>query len=303
MTETLQTLDHRIESATELHSVTRTMRGLAAVNLRHYEIAAAALDEYEAIVEDGLHIALREGAIERLPLDQPPPDAPTALIAIGSNQGLCGPVNRDIAERVSTELDQRESPTMMIAIGARMAIELELEGVTVADRWDLPATVDGITHLAEQILIRADEWKSSEGIARILLVFPHFLGRHRGYEPVVLQLAPTDRDLLEWLAIRRWPSRVLPTFTIPWERLVSDLVREALLVRLHRGLAQTMASVSYSRLTSMDAAQRNIEERIRQLREQHRRLRHAAITEELLDVVSGFEVLQQGHRPSSTTRD
>ena len=44
MTETLQDLGRRIESANELHSVTRTMRGLAAVNLRHYEVAAEATD-------------------------------------------------------------------------------------------------------------------------------------------------------------------------------------------------------------------------------------------------------------------
>lgn len=292
MTETLQILERRIESAEELHSVTRTMRGLAAVNLRHYEIAAAALDEYEAIIEDGLHIALRNGAIDRLPLDQLPADAPTAIIAIGSNQGLCGPVNRHVGARVAQEIDERNSPTMVVAIGARMALELELEGVAVRDRWDLPATVEAITPRAEQIVVRADDWRTTDGIARVLLVFPHFLGRASGYEPAALQLAPTDRDRLESLAIRRWPSRVLPTFTLPWEQLVSDLIRQALLVRLHRGLAQTMASVSFSRLIAMDAAQHNIEERVVELRERRNQLRQSEITEELLDVVSGFEVLR-----------
>ena len=42
MSESLQELERRIESASELHSITRTMRGLAAVNLRHHERAAAA---------------------------------------------------------------------------------------------------------------------------------------------------------------------------------------------------------------------------------------------------------------------
>jgi F-type H+-transporting ATPase subunit gamma len=292
VTETLQILERRIESAEELHSVTRTMRGLAAVNLRHYEIAAAALDEYEAIIEDGLHIALRNGAIDRVPLDRTPPDAPTAIIAIGSNQGLCGSVNRHVTARVRQEIDERSPPTLVVAIGARMALELALEGVAVRERWDLPATVEAITPRAEQILVRSDDWRTTDGIARVLLVFPQFLGRTGGYEPVALQLAPTDRDLLESLAVRRWPSRVLPTFTLPWEQLVSDLIRQALLLRLHRGLAQTMASVSFSRLIAMDAAQHNIDERVIELRERRSHLRQTEITEELLDVVSGFEVLR-----------
>jgi F-type H+-transporting ATPase subunit gamma len=107
-----------------------------------------------------------------------------------------------------------------------------------------------------------------------------------------LQLTPTDRDWLEWLAIRRWPSRVLPTYSMPWDDLIGDLMRQALFVRLHRSFAQTMASVSASRLAAMDTARRNIEERRVLLQRQHQHLRHTQITEELLDVVSGFESIE-----------
>ena len=54
-----------------------------------------------------------------------------------------------------------------------------------------------------------------------------------------------------------------------------------------------MASVSASRLTAMDAAQRTIEERLTNLHRQHHQLRHSEITKELLDVTSGFELLSQ----------
>lgn len=292
MTETLQALNSRITSTEELHSVTHTMASLAAVNLRHYEVAAAALADYEAVIEDGLHIALRDGAIDRLPLDEPGDDARTAVIVFGSNQGLCGPVNRHIASYAITEISNLATVTHIGAVGARMATELELAGVSPGERWDLPGTVEAITARAEQVLVGANHWRAGEGVERILLVFPHFGGRSRGYEPAVVQLAPTDRDMLEWLAVRRWPSKVLPTFTVPWDQLVADLIRQALLVRLHRSMVQTMASVSASRLAAMDGAQHNIEERLIELRKQHHLLRQSEITEELLDVISGFEVLQ-----------
>jgi F-type H+-transporting ATPase subunit gamma len=61
---------------------------------------------------------------------------------------------------------------------------------------------------------------------------------------------------------------------------------------VHRSFAQTMASVAASRLAAMESAQRDIEERLDDLQAKRHRLRQSAITEELLDVVSGFEVLE-----------
>lgn len=291
MTDTLQDLVRRIDSATELHSITRTMRGLAAVNLRHHEMAAEATDVYEAIVEDGLHVALREGRISRLPVG-PAGDVPTAMFVFGSNQGLCGPVNRHVCAHALAERDGIVELARVGVIGARMGAELQLAGLPPDASWDLPATIDGIVPRAQQLLDRADAWGSDAGIARFLLVFPHHLGRNRGYQPVTLQLLPTDRDWLEWLSIRLWPSRVIPTFDVAWDELVGDLIRQALFVRLHRSFAQTMASVSSSRLSAMDAAQRTIEDRLDDLHRIHNQLRHSEITKQLLDVSAGFELLR-----------
>ena len=53
-----------------------------------------------------------------------------------------------------------------------------------------------------------------------------------------------------------------------------------------------MASEQAARLASMQAAERNIEERLEEMQAQYRRRRQQAITEELLDVVAGFETLR-----------
>jgi F-type H+-transporting ATPase subunit gamma len=53
-----------------------------------------------------------------------------------------------------------------------------------------------------------------------------------------------------------------------------------------------MASISISRLAAMDGAQRNIEQRLSELRSDHHRLRHTEITKELLDVIAGYETIR-----------
>lgn len=292
MSDSLQDLQRRIESATELHSITRTMRSLAAVNLRHHDMAARSIAAYEAVIADGLQAALRDGALERLPDDEPGVDAPTAVIVFGSNQGLCGPINRHVVVRAVDELERWPTVALVVAVGERLAAELELVGCRVAATWDLPGTAEGIAPRAEHLLTRADEWRIQRGVRRIQLVHPISADTSRTYEPTAQRLTPTDRRWLARLATRTWRSRSLPTWTLGWDRLVAELIREATLVHLHHAFAQTMVAVAASRLAAMETAQHDIEDRLDQLRSHHQELRQAQITEELFDIVSGFEVLR-----------
>jgi F-type H+-transporting ATPase subunit gamma len=60
---------------------------------------------------------------------------------------------------------------------------------------------------------------------------------------------------------------------------------------LCRAFAESLASENASRLSSMQAAEKNIEERLDQLNAQYHHLRQSSSTEELMDVVAGYEVL------------
>lgn len=291
MTDSLQDLERRIEAAAELHAITRTMRGMAAVNLRHHERAAEAIAAYDGTITRGLEAVLRDDGLARLPADDPPAEAPAAMFVFGSNQGLCGPVNRHVALHALAEAERWPALVRVGAVGARIASELELAGLAARHRWDLPGTVEGITPVTEHVLVQADRWRDEHGVERVLLVFPGYHGRTRTYEPTTWQLAPTDRDWLARLAGLPWRSRSLPAWSVSWDRLVAILLREAMLARLHRCIAQTMASIAASRLAAMDVAQRDIEDRLDRLRSHRQQVRQAMITEELLDVVSGFEVL------------
>ena len=297
MSATLEQIDRRVGAAEELLSVTHTMKGLAAVNARHFEQAAAALDDYEAIVDRGLQ-ALAMQPEFRVVTDTPPrrPSSepkPLDLIVFGSNQGLCGPINRHMVHHV---IDVLGEPEMVMghvfAVGARLGAELELAGIDPDVHVALPNTVEGITPRADELLLRIDRRRRERPDASVTLVFPRFEGRRRSYEPATRPLLPFDTGRLDELRRRPWPTNQRPmSFGPPREMLVA-LTRQALFVAVHRSFAQTMASVAASRLAAMESAQRDIEERLDDLHTQRHRLRQSAITEELLDVVSGFEVLE-----------
>ena len=74
--------------------------------------------------------------------------------------------------------------------------------------------------------------------------------------------------------------------------LFSRLVRQLIFVTLFRACAESLAGENASRIAAMQAAERNINERLLLLKSQYAQQRQTAITEELLDVVTGFEALK-----------
>ncbi|MFU8789477.1 MAG: F0F1 ATP synthase subunit gamma [Methylobacter sp.] len=75
------------------------------------------------------------------------------------------------------------------------------------------------------------------------------------------------------------------------ETLLSSLIQQHLFIQLFSACAESLAGEHASRLASMQVAEKNIKERLEALTAAHRLQRQNQITEELLDVVAGFEAL------------
>ncbi len=73
--------------------------------------------------------------------------------------------------------------------------------------------------------------------------------------------------------------------------LFSSLIRQFLFVSIYRAIAASLASENASRLEAMQGAEKNIDDRMKELQAKYHRQRQSSITEELMDVVSGFEAM------------
>lgn len=296
MTETLQQIGRRLASTEELNSVTSTMKGLAAVNVRHFHRAARVMDRYERTIERGIQIVLRDTPGNELRAVRPDPSGPVAMVVFGSNQGLCGPVNRHVVGHTREHLDAwlGECPDRLehlVAVGDRLAAELDVAELVPTERHSLPSTLPGIGRRADELLVRLDEVLDDTPGIVIKLAYAHVGDGETSYQPVIDQLVPLDVDWLDSLRARPWPTNQLPTYTMRRRAIFSSLTRHLLYVRLHRSFAQTMAAVAASRVSAMESAQESVDERLQELRRRHHLVRQSQITGELLDVVSGFEVI------------
>jgi F-type H+-transporting ATPase subunit gamma len=147
----------------------------------------------------------------------------------------------------------------------------------------------------QHIVIKIEEWRRAGRIGSVV-IFRNRLMARSAFEPVSSQLLPLDRDWLEELRARKWETNELPVFAMDRDLLFSSLVSQYLFVTLYQAFAESMAAENASRLSSMHAAEKNIEERLDELGSLYRRQRQSSITSELLDIVSGFEALRGGKK-------
>ena len=289
--ETLATLRRRVESAEALGSVVRTMKGLAAVNVRVYDRAAEALSAYFDTVEAGLQVLLQRAPVAWSAAADAPAAGRHVAVVFGTDQGMAGQFNTQIVEHALAAIGPRRDAVVVTAVGARLTGLLGAEGCSVDRQFGLPSSPEGIVRRAEELLTGLDAYRSDGGLAAVTL-YHHRPLSGASYEPVTWQILPLDPGWLDALRSRDWPTHQLPAWAGDWETLLEHLIRQVLFVSLYRAFAHSLAAENASRLAAMEAAERNIEERLEQLTLQYHRRRQSSITEELLDVIAGFEVLQ-----------
>lgn len=290
--QTIEPLKRKIKSAQDLLSVVKTMKVLAAVSIRQYENALESLVEYNRTVEMGLQVILKQKP-EGIRIAEPVLKERLGAIIFGSDQGMVGQFNEVIARHAVREINKlqvKQKKCTVMAVGMRVISSLEEAGQPVEEFFSPPGSTAAITPAVEDLALKMEEWRSQQKIDQIVICY----NRERGasYSPHTIHLLPVDPGWFQDLVQKPWPSRTIPFFTMDWNRLFSSLIQQYLFVSLYRAFAESLASENAGRLASMQAAERNIEDLLEELNSQFQQQRQGSITEELLDIVAGFEALR-----------
>lgn len=291
--QSTEALRRKIKNAEDLLSVVKTMKSLAAVNIRHAELAVEALSGYSRTVELGLQIALK-AADARVDSNAQRANGPLGLVVFGSDQGLCGQFNERIVEHTLSTLQQLhpEDEPYLLVVGARAAGLLQDTGIHLAHQLSTPGGLSGVTRLVQDLLLILESARRHEGLERVLVLHNRPLSSAT-YQEQTAQLLPVDLAWLRQLQAAPWESRSLPTHTMDWQPLFASLIRQHMFVVCHRASAESLAAEEAARLASMQNAERNIEDRLSELVRQYHHQRQNQITAELLDIIAGFEAVSE----------
>ncbi len=287
--ETLESLKRKISTSQELLSVVKTMKSLAAVNIRQFQGALPSLDEYNAIVTLCWQAFFRTQVM--MGPDRQSKQA--VCLILGSDQGMCGSFNEavlDFALEKENRLQEEHAELFYWAVGERVRSGLEERGRKEQTYSDLPGSLSGINSQVQRLVQTYEAWQREKGV-ETLHIFYNEQGKGAGFEPVHARLLPLDRTWMENIKGQPWPDRCLPLLGPPRKELFHHLFRQYLFVSLYRAFAQSMASENAARLNAMQAAEKNILEMEDTLQGKYRETRQSMITAELLDIISGFEAL------------
>ena len=291
--QTIESLRRKIKSTQDLLSVVKTMKALAAVSIRQYQRAVESLIDYNDTGERGLQIVLK--AQEEAPLaPRPVPIVKAGAIVFGSDQGLCGQFNAQVVAHAVEEMNAfgvTDEGRYILTVGERVKDHMERSDQQIYDTLPTPSSTAGITPMVQEMVMILQEWHFVLHIQHIFLFYNHYLSGAI-FKPHTLRLLPVDRTWLEGLKKRKWESKTLPLFTMEWDALFAALIREYLFVSIYRAFTESLASENASRLAAMQNAEKNIQEHLEEVFADYHRQRQMTITEELLDIVSGYEAMK-----------
>lgn len=281
----LQGIKQNINSAENLESIVSTMKAHASSNINQFQNAASASKEYRKVLDKSLHVVLSDDQIPPLEVIS---DGGALHIVFGSDHGLAGRFNERISNFALEKIPQ-DDDNKIIIIGQQIFQRLN-DDFDIQTTFMQPQTTDSISSMVNKLLVAIDDLRAESPIEEIILYYNRPIDNISFNEEIEL-LFPIDLSSLAQDNIE-WDSKRIPTYFAEKEKLVSDLIKQYFFITLYRAFCFSLASENASRLSSMQAAQDNIEERLEELNFAYRRERQNSITEELNDVVSGFKSIR-----------
>ncbi|MCH2172589.1 ATP synthase F1 subunit gamma [Myxococcota bacterium] len=287
----LKDIQRRIGSVKKTQQITRAMRMVAGAKLRRAQSAIEAARPYAERMQATLaEIARSQRDAEHALLQSRESVKKIEVVVVTSDRGLCGGFNASAAKHAKAMFEQRRpelDELVLTHVGRKGKEALRREpGVVEGEFYPLEGWVDypQAADIARRLARRYAEGEVDE----VRLVFNEFIST-MNQTPRDLQLLPFHSEVAEpgneseeALAYEIEPSATA---------LLATLVPRAVEVAVYRALLENQAGEHAARMAAMEAATRNTEELIDSLTLQFNRARQAAITKELVEIVSGAEAL------------
>jgi F-type H+-transporting ATPase subunit gamma len=292
----LKSIRTRIASVKSTQKITRAMKLVSAARLRRAQDAILGARPYANALADAVsEVALRAGDDAHQLLEKREPVGRVTIVPLTSDRGLAGGFNANIFRAVQRFIAERSQATPPVrefaleVVGKKGRDYFRRRKLTI--NHDLPGpTADTVVARASEVAhIVTHAFKDGRTDA-VFLVYNEFKSavQQRVVVEQLLPIVPANVPARANAAAGVLDFAYEPTK----ERVLDTLLPLYVQSQLYRGLLESMASELGARMTAMDNATGNAKEMISTLTLQYNRARQAAITKELMEIVSGAEALK-----------
>jgi F-type H+-transporting ATPase subunit gamma len=288
---TLLDFRRRIRSVKNTQQITRAMKFIAAARLRRAQETAVSLRPYASGIREILRSAMsRIENPEQFPLLTQRPEERVLVLVTAGERGLCGAFNASVLRRAFEFLNEKAGKSVeVITLAKKSRDAFRKRSWKIAGEYvDVTSKAD----LGKAGEIAAEVMKIYEagGADSVYLIYNEF-------KNVMMQTLRVEKLLpLEHSALGAHEKGAPPAssseavdyiYEQPAAEIFNKLIPRYVEMQIYRMIAESSAAEHAARMTAMESATSNASDVIDALTLHMNKVRQAAITREIIEVVSG----------------
>jgi F-type H+-transporting ATPase subunit gamma len=280
----------RIKSVKNTQQITKAMKMVSAAKLKRAQDRVVTARPFANKMQEVLSgLADRTDENFHHPLLDARGDERYLLVLITADKGLCGAFNTNLIKAGQTFI--RDNPGKQIeimAVGRKGRDFFRRRSANLAGEY-IGVTGKGRVDFSEALEIARDVMKrftDDEKIDKAFIIYNEFKSVLQ-QRVVTEQLLPVSRQTNTAATAEQPVSLVDYIYEQPPAEIFAKLLPRLIETQIFRALLESIASEQGARMTAMDSASKNARELIDSLTLNMNRVRQAAITNEIIEVVSG----------------
>jgi len=290
----LKEVRNRISSVNSTRQITSAMKMVSASKLRRAQNAILKMRPYALKLREILGNLSQSVEASNLSVYSQQREVNNVLlIVIASNRGLCGAFNSNIIKTALRQISEeypeqnKNGKVSVFCIGRKVSEYFTKKGYKIYEannRITESLTFENTVPLAEQVLKSFSDGEFD----KIEIIYNQF--RNAAYQVIVteqyLPVIPTQ------LSEDQKKVDIDYIFEPDKETIVLEVIPKTLKIQFYKALLDSGASEHGARMTAMHKATDNATEMIKDLKLAYNKARQAAITKEIIEIVSGAEALK-----------
>jgi F-type H+-transporting ATPase subunit gamma len=277
----------RIRSVKNSQQITKAMKMVAAAKLRRAQERMFAARPYAAGLRKVLSSVSTRVDISAHPLlHAREPERNVVVIVVTADRGLCGAFNANVIRAAQNFIrEQSFEAASVLTIGRKGGDFFKRRPLPVRQNVMVAQALSlGVVHEIAESLIKDFIEEKIDGVYVVYNEFKSIIAQHVRAE----RLLPIARDFDD--ATEQGGVDYL--YEPGPEQILSDLLPKHIEFQLYRVLLESAAAEQGARMTAMEAATKNASDMIEHLTLTYNRIRQAAITKEIIEIVSGAAAAQ-----------
>ena len=287
---TLRDIKQRIVGVKSTQKITRAMKMIATAKLRGAQQRIVGARPYANKIGDMLSRLASNDSLQTHPFFESRSANKVCVVVITADRGLCGAFNTNIIREATNFINEEQkngSDVSIYTVGkkaseyfGRRNYNIEGKLIGLFSSLEYQSTLQLYGDLVEKYL--------SKEVDKVILVYNEFVSMIQ-QKIVKVQLLP-----IPFIEEKETDSNQSSNYIFEPDQLsiFESLIPKHLKVQIWRALLESNAAELSARMTAMDNATTNAQELIRSLNLTYNKERQAAITKEILEIVSGANALK-----------